>query len=291
MATSKLSLDRARKEKNDEFYTLLEDIDLELSHYESHFKDKIIYCNCDNPFKSNFVQYFIYKAIDLGINRLICTCYDKSDDEVNRQAYCLDVPLKDIILDYDLITTKDEIFTDFIKAHTKKLNGNGDFRSDECINILKQADIVITNPPFSLFREYIAQLIEFDKKFLIIGNVNALGYRDIFPFIKKNKVWLGITKPKVFVKPDGTTQKFGNITWFTNLDYPQRHNVFVATHKYNPNEYPKYDNYDAIEVCQVKRIPYDYVPQVIEVETKEELDEITRKLDKEHKFYTVEKVE
>lgn len=226
----------AKTKKNDEFYTRLEDIQKELDNYKEYFKDKIIYCNCDDIYSSNFYKYFKDNFNKLGIKKIIATN-----------------------LSLDNIAYKTE-FDNKSKESRTELRGNGDSRSEECVELLKSADLVITNPPFSLFREYVAQLIKYNKKFLVIGNMNAASYKEIFPLFKNNQVWFGNTSPKVFLTPDRTEKKFGNIVWYTNLDNEKRHCRIPLKEKYYENEekYPKYDNYDAIEVSKVVNIPKDY---------------------------------
>ena len=235
--TSHKSLSSAKKAKNDEFYTQLSDIENELKHYKDHFKDKVVFCNCDDPEESNFWFFFRRKFEDYGLKKLISTHYVE-----NGSSYAL--------ITYSKNGTIQKI----------KLEGNGDFRSEECKKYLEEADIVCTNPPFSLFREYVAQLMEYDKKFLIIGNQNAITYKEIFPLIKDNKLWLGMNPVKEFKKPDGTIQKFGNICWFTNLTNNKRNEELILFRRYSddPSKYPKYDNYDAINVDKVADIPCDY---------------------------------
>lgn len=246
------NLHKAKKEKNDEFYTMLSDIEAELQHYEHHFKDKVVYCNCDNPEWSNFWKYFKDNFERLGLKRLIATYYD-NDNQVYRT---------------DLISDRKNELNRF------PLKGNGDFRSQECIDILKEADIVVTNPPFSLFREYVGQLMEYGKKFLIIGNVNVVTYKEFFPLIKDGFVWPGFSfnKTMVFAMPesykaktnerDDMGRKLGkvpSICWFTNLDISKRHeSLDLRGVYYDPDKYPKYDNYDAIEVSKTADIPCDY---------------------------------
>lgn len=217
--------------------TQLPDIENELKHYREHFKDKVVFCNCDDPEWSNFWQFFSLQFEFLGLKKLIATHFE---DE--KQSYKL------------------EMWRDEAGVHSgiKTLQQNGDFRSPESIELLKEADIVVTNPPFSLFREYIAQLMEYDKKFLIIGNKNAITYKEFFPLLKDNKVWIGYNNVKEFRQPDGSMKKFGNIGWYTNLDIKKRHEELVLYKKYTPEEYPKYDNYDAINVDKVSDIPIDY---------------------------------
>lgn len=263
------SLHEANKAKEDEFYTELSDIENELKHYKEHFRGKTILCNCDDPRVSNFFHYFSYNFEKLGLKRLITTCYKSQ----NRDLFSLNDSEKAIWLEYfgdrngNLVPDPEEIGINYLK-------GDGDFRSPECIELLKQADIVVTNPPFSLFREYVAQLMKYEKKFVIIGNQNAITYKEIFPYIKENKMWLGSTlsfaKFRVpdYYEPratrfwiDETGQKWrslGNICWFTNLDIAKRHEDMILYKKYNSEEYPKYDNYNAIEVGKVAEIPMDY---------------------------------
>lgn len=251
------ALRKADRAKEDEFYTILSYIEKELRHYKEHFKDKIIFMNCDDPETSNFWQYFMLNFSVLGLKKIIATHY-----ETDKPSYKLE---------YSLLPDKNgQITFDVIKTPLKQ---NGDFRSPECIEILKEADIVVTNPPFSLFREYIAQLLEYDKKFLIIGSQNAITYKEIFPLLKDNKVWLGYNNgDMVFTVPDYYEPRetryweengikyrsMGNICWFTNLDIPKRHEELLLYTNYNENDYPKYDNYDAINVDRVAFIPCDY---------------------------------
>ena len=230
------NLTAAKRTKNDEFYTRLEDIEKELTNYKEYFKDKIIYCNCDDVEYSNFYKYFKDNFDGLGIKKIIAT-----NLSLNKTAY------------------KTE-FDNNSKEVKTQLCGNGDFRSEECVELLKSADLVITNPPFSLFREYIAQLIKYNKEFLIIGNMNAATYKEIFPYVKNNQIWMGCTSPKIFLTPDRTEKKFGNILWYTNLENDRMHCRIPLKEKYYGNDeaYPKYGNYDAIEVSKVINIPYDY---------------------------------
>lgn len=226
----------AKNKKNDEFYTRLEDIQKELDNYKEYFKDKIIYCNCDDIYTSNFYKYFKDNFNKLGIKKIIAT---------------------NLSLDNTAYKTE---FDNNSKETRTPLRGNGDFRSKECIKLLQESDIIVTNPPFSLFREYIAQLIKYNKDFLIIGNMNAATYKEIFPLFKNNQVWFGYTSPKVFITPGRTEKKFGNILWYTNLESGKRHCRIDLKNCYygNENNYPKYDNYDAIEVSKVVNIPKDY---------------------------------
>lgn len=263
----------AKFSKKDEFYTQLSDIESELKHYEKHFKNKVVYCNCDDPRSSNFFNYFAYNFEYLGLKKLITTCYknqvtDLFSDEEKEEA---------VFLEYTGDKNGNKI-PDAEEIGIMPLKGNGDFRSKESISLLSQADIVVTNPPFSLFREYVAQLIEHDKKFLIIGNINAITYKEIFKLIKKNKVWLGINMGRGisgFIVPDhyelyGTETRideFGNriispnnCLWLTNLDTFKRHEDIVLTKTYygHESEYPTFDNYDAINVNKTQDIPKDY---------------------------------
>jgi Adenine-specific methyltransferase EcoRI len=238
-ASRNSNLHKANRAKNDEFYTQLPDIEKELKHYKDHFKGKVVFCNCDDPEWSNFWKYFALNFDHLGLKKLISTHFERE-----KPSYKLELERKDGKL--EPIRTN--------------LTQNGDFRSPECIELLKEADIVVTNPPFSLFREYIAQLVEYDKKFIVIGSQNAITYKEIFKLIKNNQLWLGCTLPKEFVKPDGSIQKFGNISWFTSLLHKKRNEEIILYKPYDGNEgdYPKYDNYDAIEVSKTKEIPVGY---------------------------------
>ena len=222
----------AKTAKSDEFYTQYQDIDNEVKHYAEHLAGKIVYCNCDNPDWSNFYKYFVDNFERYGLKKLYCSYYDESGS----------------------------FLTIYTPQRVKKIRlKTGDFRSDECRNILSKVDVVITNPPFSLFREYIAQLVEYDKQFLIIGNLNAVTYKEVFPLIKDNLARLGFHKVKQFTEPDGNLAKFGNIGWFTSLSKKSPSLItLTATYKGNEDKYPHYDNYDAIEVGKVKDIPADY---------------------------------
>ncbi|MGQ3637360.1 adenine-specific methyltransferase EcoRI family protein [Ornithobacterium rhinotracheale] len=263
------NLHKAKKGKNDEFYTQLSDIENELKHYAHHFKDKVVYCNCDDPRISNFFHYFSYNFERLGLKKLITTCYKNQQMDLFSQGEAEEAIMLEYTGDKNGNHTPDPD-----EIGVTPLKGDGDFRSPESIEILKQADIVVTNPPFSLFREYIAQLIEYDKKFLVIGSMNAITYKEIFPLISANKMWLGYgfrggnayfetTQPKEnFAKgvynEDTGLVKFRNVHWFTNLDHNKRHEKLILYKKYTPEEYPKYDNYDAINVNKVAEIPCDY---------------------------------
>lgn len=239
------NLSAAKTAKNDEFYTRLEDIEKELKHYKKHFRNKIVFCNCDDPEWSNFWRFFSTKFEFLGLKKLISTHHVKDG-----QSYKLELK-KDINGD-GVIDGEDLIKT--------PLEGDGDFRSKESIEILKEADIIVTNPPFSLFREYIDLLMNYNKNFLIIGSQNAITYKEFFPLLKENKVWLGNTMAKKFIQPDGSEKTFGNICWFTNLSHKKRLEDLILYKFYegNEEEYQKYDNYNAIEVSKVKNIPVDY---------------------------------
>ena len=258
--SSNKSLRKASTSKEDEFYTQLTDIEKELSNYENHFLDKVVYCNCDDPVESNFFKYFKMNFYRLGLKKLISTHYEYEDT-----SYKLEI-----------IRQKDKIGQiSFIPSEIEtSLKENGDFRSKECVELLKEADIVVTNPPFSLFREYIAQLINYNKKFIIIGNQNAITYSELFPLFKENKIWLGYKngdmafKVPSYYEPkatrfwiDETGQKWrslGNICWFTNLDIQKRHEDLILYKKYNEKDYKKFDNYNAINVDKVADIPCDY---------------------------------
>lgn len=227
------NLHQAKSTKNDEFYTQIEDIDKELKHY--NLKGKSIYCNTDDYRKSYFVKYFVDNFNRLGIDRITATSFDNGDGAYMYQY-------------------------DGINAIQRKLEGNGDFRSAECVELLKQSDVVVSNPPFSLFREYVAQLMGYGKKFLIIGNKNAITYKEIFPLIKNNKLWLGVTSPEDFVQPKGDKKKNmkGLTRWFTNVEHSNRIYPLDLYKRYDAEKYPKYDNYDAINVNKTKDIPMDY---------------------------------
>lgn len=245
------NLSNAKKAKNDEFYTRLEDIEKELNEYDpAVFKDKTIFCNCDDPTSSNFWVFFHMNFNRLGLKKLITTHYNMDGSP----SYAMT---------YDSKDPKDDI--DFSKGTKIPLKGDGDFRSAECIDLLKQSDMVVTNPPFSLFREYIAQLEQYDKQFIVIGNKNAITYKEIFPLIKDNKLWLGFSQPKEFGTPNGMTKKVNGLTrWFTNVDTKKRHHKLETVYRWRkrkekyPDLYPKYDNYNAIEVGKVLQIPLDY---------------------------------
>lgn len=282
------NLRKAKLEKNDEFYTEYSDIEVEVQRYKSQFKNKVVFCNCDDPYESNFFLFFALNFKNFKLKKLISTCYSGSsivgkqlslfDDEeqpINSKhayLYILDNEIDD--LDGDGVVTYKDVEMYLKKHKPKKLKGDGDFRSEECIKYLKEADIVCTNPPFSLFREYMAQLIEYNKKFLIIGSDGAIGYKEIFPLLKDNKIWLGYNnpRPKKFrvIKETGTKNiveengvkyaKMGNCGWYTNLDTTKKHELFLKgiETKYKKEKYPKYYNYDAIDVEELTDIPKDY---------------------------------
>ena len=254
-------LTAAKKAKKDEFYTQLTDIEKELRYYTNHFKDKVVFCNCDDPEESNFWVFFRDNFALLGLKKLISTHYEKG-----KRSYKMELTgarYEDGELKFD----------NFVKT---PLKGDGDFRSEECIEILKEADIVVTNPPFSLFREFVAQLMEYKKKFLIIGNINAASYKEVFPLIRDNEIWMGASihsGDREFRVPDDyplnaagyrvdeNGVKFirvKGVRWFTNMDYPQRHEDLILYKTYNPDDYPTYDNYNAINVNFTKEIPRDY---------------------------------
>ncbi|MBQ6754809.1 MAG: adenine-specific methyltransferase EcoRI family protein [Synergistales bacterium] len=263
------SLTLASKAKEDEFYTQLTDIENELSHYKEHFKGKKVLCNCDDPYISSFFTYFSRKFEDLQLKQLTTVCYKNQ----NIDLFSKNDSEKAIYLEYFGDKNGNKI-PDIEEIGVKQLKGDGDFRSKECIELLKQADIVVTNPPFSLFREYVAQLIQYNKKFLIIGNQNAITYKEIFSLLKANKMWLGYKFGNMeFRVPDYYTPRatrfwideegnkwrsLGNICWFTNLDIKKRHEDLILWKTYTEEEYPKYDNYDAINVDKVAEIPIDY---------------------------------
>lgn len=288
------NLHRAKDAKKDEFYTQYEDIQNELNHYEQHFKGKTVLCNCDDPFESNFCKFFLRNFNYLGLKRLICTSYSTSPvigqqltlfdwmDEpvVQGNGYVMDIHEVPMANGRGVSDADIDALLNSKRSGVKKLKGDGDFRSEECIEYLKQADIVVTNPPFSLFREYVAQLMEYQKDFLIIGSQNAITYKEIFPLIKENKLWLGFKSGDMaFTVPDSYEPRatrfwvdecgqkwrsMGNICWYTNLDHDKRHEELVLYKHYygNEEEYPHYANYDAIEVSKVSDIPCDYFEEI-----------------------------
>ena len=282
-------LANAKAAKKDEFYTSLGDIEAEMRYYEPHFRGKTILCNCDDPYESNFFKYFAMNFNYLGLKKLIATCYNGSpvaDTELLLfpEEYTTDKKARKIVItevqDNNGDGAIDLADVEWLIRNEKnvltELNGNGDFRSDECVELLKEADIVVTNPPFSLFREYLAQLIQYNKQFIIIGNINAVSSKETFQLIEDNRAWLGASihsGDREFRVPDdyplnAAGQRMDEkgikyirvkgVRWFTNLDYPQRHENLELYKKYNPEEYPKYDNYDAINVGVTNEIPKDY---------------------------------
>ena len=303
-----LQLGEAKKQKKDEFYTQLADINAELRHYTQHFAGKVVFCNCDDPYESNFFKYFAANFNALKLQRLIATCYagspmagrqleldlfgDRGGSRTPRptgddgRARPSDAPkriphkivineVRDVNGDGRIDLADVEWLIKNDRNVLTRLEGDGDFRSAECVALLKEADIVVTNPPFSLFREYVAQLIQYGKKFLIIGRQDAVTYKEIFPLIKGGKMWLGhgfqkgnayfaIPKSNVREFADGVYDgekglvKFRNCTWFTNLDHKRRHEEYVPIRKYNPVDYPKLDNFDAILVEETVDIPEDF---------------------------------
>jgi len=259
--------DNAKKNKADEFYTQLVDIEKEMNHYKNFFKGKTILCNCDDPRISNFFKYFALKFNELGLKKIITTCYKNQDIDLFSKNTCE----KAVYIEYTG-NPNDPTSTDFSTIEVKKLKGDGDFRSKECIELLKEADVVITNPPFSLSREYVAQLIKYEKKFIIVGHQNAISYKEIFSLIKGNKLWLGYGftgGAAHFINvhyedyASASNHKEGmirvsGVVWFTNLDIKKRHEELVLYKKYSPDEFPKYENYDAINVDVSTDIPMDY---------------------------------
>ena len=275
------SLNQAKEAKKDEFYTQLIDIENELRHYREHFRGKVVLCNCDDPYESNFFKYFALNFNALGLKKLIATCYDGSPvhgdelmldfgdftDEPKKIAYKVEISeVTDVNGDGVVNLADVQYLIKNDKNVLSLLKGSGDFRSSECIELLKQA----TNPPFSLFREYVAQLMKYEKMFLIIGNQNALHYKEIFPYVKENRIWLGYNSPKEFYVPvdferknvvqkdNKKIAKFGNIIWYTNLDHKKRHEELILYKKYEPEEYLQYENFDAIDVGNISDIPVDY---------------------------------
>ena len=258
------NLSKAKTAKNDEFYTQLTDVEKELKHYKEHFKDKTILCNCDDPVHSAFWKYFHLNFNHLGLKKLISTHYLAQQFKWDLNAE------KPYVMEYTGENDND------VNVGTKTyLKGDGDFRSAECIEFLKESDIVVTNPPFSLFREFVTILMKYEKKFIIIGNGNAITYKEIFPLIRDNKLWLGVTRQGTgamwFIVPNNTSiksgqrvengityQTIGNSCWFTNMDVKYRHEKLILYKTYNAEDYPKYDNYDAINVDKVADIPIDY---------------------------------
>lgn len=241
------NLNAAKSAKNDEFYTQLTDVENEMKYYREHFRNKTIYLNCDDPRESKFFHFFSYQFEFLGLKKLISTGY-KADGHGVKYVYTGDKNGNNI--------------PDMEEIDVIELEGTGGFETDECIELLQEADIVVSNPPFSKFREYVSLLVKHDKKFLIIGNYNAITYKNIFPLIKDNKLWLGVSSPKEFITPDGDLTKKVNVLcrWFTNLDHYRRNEELIIWKEYDEQDYQKYENYDAINVDKVKDIPiYDEI--------------------------------
>lgn len=284
-------LGQAKDAKKDEFYTQLTDIEKELKHYTEHFRDKVVFCNCDDPYESNFFKYFALNFNRLGLKKLIATCYNGSAvsgnellldfgdtvDDPKKIAYKVEITeVADVNGDGAINLADIQYLMQNDKNVISILKGNGDFRSDECVELLKQADIIVTNPPFSLFREYLAQLVKYEKQFIIIGNVNAISYKESFRLMQADKMWLGASihsGDREFRVPDSYPLtaagyridekgvkyiRVKGVRWFTNMDYPQRHEDLILYKKYTPEEYPHYDNYDAINVNVTNDIPCDY---------------------------------
>lgn len=287
-------LKKANKAKKDEFYTQLADIEIEMKHYRKHFKDKVVFCNCDDPYESNFFKYFAMNFNFLGLKKLIATCYKGSpivytqlnefgDEESisvienEKRPYRIEITeIIDVNGDGAIDLTDIEYLLRNNKNSLSLLDGDGDFRSQECIELLKRADIVVTNPPFSLFREFVAQLVKYEKKFIIIGNVNAITYKEIFALIKDNKMWMGYSihsGDREFRVPDDYPLnasgyrideqgrkyiRVKGVRWFTNMDYIERHTDLDLWKKYTAEDYPEYKNYDAINVDVTADVPEDY---------------------------------
>lgn len=279
------NLNNAKIAKKDEFYTQLTDIERELQHYWHHFKDKVVLCNCDDPYESNFFKYFALRFNQLGLKKLICTCYNGSpvqgnelmidfgdfSDEPKKIAYKVEITeVKDLNGDgaVDLSDVRYLLQND---RNAISILKTGDFRDTECVELLKQADIVVTNPPFSLFREYLGQLMKYEKKFLIVGHQNAITYKEVFPLIRDNQVWLGygfkggaahFFSPYEDIATAGDHKKdmirVSGVNWFTNLEIPKRNEEMDLVCRYSPEEYPTYDNYDAINVNKTSDIPCDF---------------------------------
>lgn len=269
MPNANTNLHAAKKAKNDEFYTRLEDIENELRHYKQHFKGKTVLCNCDDPRVSNFFRYFALNFETFGLKKLIATCYKNQDADLFSQHDCE----KAVYIVYEGDRNGNAV-PDLSEIEVLPLEGDGDFRSPECVRLLEEADIVATNPPFSCLREYIGLLVEHKKDFIIIGTQNAITYKEIFPLIKDNKLWLGYGfnhgdayffvpnedkyKDQSYYDKKSGLVHFRNCCWFTNLDIAKRHEELILYKHYIPEAYPKYDNYDAINVDKVADIPCDY---------------------------------
>lgn len=278
-------LNKAKTAKKDEFYTQLVDIERELQHYWPHFKGKTVLCNCDDPYESNFFKYFALRFNQLGLKRLICTCYngspvqgnelelrfDNIDDEPKKQAFKVEI---NEVQDFNGDGAVDLSDVQYLLQNDKNvlsLLKTGDFRDPECIELLKEADIVVTNPPFSLFREYVAQLVQYEKKFLIIGKQTNAIYKEIFPLIQANKIWFGygfkgsaahFVSPYEDIAVSGDHRvgmiRVSGVTWFTNLDHSKRHEKIDLVCRYSPEDYITYENFDGIDVDKVANIPCDY---------------------------------
>lgn len=263
------NLQDAKKAKEDEFYTQLGDIERELKHYRSHFKDKVVYCNCDDPRVSNFFHFFSYNFEKLGLKKLITTCYRSASPDLFSQNDSEQA----VFLEYTGDGNQNNV-PDPEEIGVEALEGDGDFRSAESIRLLEQADVVVTNPPFSKFREFVTQLIEHDKSFLIVGNQNAISYKEIFRLIQHNKIWLGWNsgdmafrvpdyypprKTRYWEDDEGKKwRSLGNACWFTNLDISKRHEDLILFRPYNPGDFPTYSNYEGIEVGRTSDIPVDF---------------------------------
>lgn len=289
MANNNINLQAAKDLKDDEFYTTYECIEEELSHYTRHFKGQTVLCNCDDPYESNFFKYFALNFNALGLKKLIATCYDGSPvageempllfeiagNKPRRIAYKVEITE---VADYNGDGTINLADVQYLIQNDKNvlslLEGNGSFDSTECVELLKEADIIVTNPPFSLFKELVSLLVKYDKKYLLIGNQNALTYKEIFPLIQKNKAWTGYRfgemkfrvpagslprNTRFWIDEDGQKwRSLGNAMWLTNMDIDRRHQKLKLTKVYSQGEYPKYDNYDAINVRTINDIPMDY---------------------------------
>lgn len=290
---SRQDLTEAKNAKNDEFYTQLVDIEKELKYYKEYFNNKVVFCNCDDPYESNFFKYFAMNFNYLGLKKLICTSYDNSPiaytqlsfingtekffPNNNRKSYKIEITE---VNDYNNDGAVDLSDVKYLLQNDKNsltmLDGNGDFRSQECVDLLKECDVVVTNPPFSLFREYVAQLIEYDKKFIIIGNQNAITYKEIFSLLKSDKMWLGNSihsGDREFRIPDSYEVRSKSlridekgyryirvvgVRWYTNIDYRERHEDLLLYKNYIPEEYPFFENYDAINIDKTCDIPCNY---------------------------------
>lgn len=240
-----ISLQKAKIAKNDEFYTQLSDIDKELRHYGRHFDGKTVYCNCDDFYTSNFINYFVLHFDDLKLKKLVATGFPVSD-EGKGKSYVF------------MLGKGTGRKMELVENRCDNAFPAGDFRNGRSLALLEEADIVVTNPPFSLARKYLDVLFKYGRKFLLVGDLNWLTYSNVFPLVKENMVWTGYNHIKDFVRPDGTCRKFGNKLWITNLGRPERENALVLRKRFDPSSYQRYDNYDAVEVGKVNDIPYDY---------------------------------